>query len=707
MRCSDDIPVKKVNSRTWRISIVTGVLFLICASYCCISTSDTTPIVVLREDDIRATWRIPFQGFDGMTGLQYGKLKRIPITWGVITDAATSGWGLTWAELRDYLETAGGEAASHSCTHRQMSNDQEYIAELINSKAIIEQNLPGFACTTFLLPGDWKEDARLDHPSKLDNAIGQALQSTYSQSQAYLGRGWHVGPRHYLYGLSANWSLDYDMPTAEAVRAILDLISSTPGLVFVFTCHGLKNSGEPGDGVPINVMRAFMDKAAELRDQGKIRLMSLCDAYAAASTLPGNLNRLVDPDFEAPDLPLSSREVWSFESGARKVNGDSFSGSKYCQIPAGGKVGFYDLIVTPGRYRLSWKQKIAPNQPTPKSLRIYAENFNSLEKSYALYGPAISCNTVNSWESKSVLLLIKEGRPNLRFWLTSSDATLGVDDFSLVSDPINPTQSPSGSSAIPTPTNCMISWKTPDNPNTQYIDVRLGTRTYPKDDSDQEGTLLARISASPGSMQNCIVPINWSQYNPGIFISLFAVLNDGTVSEPELVPLIKDTTAPSIPQINSQINQQNLSITITWSSSDSESGIHQYCYAVGTDPEGRQIIPWTTTTANNVILESMPIGVNLCISVKAQNAFGLWSATASHRVRMGIGIADAVGLPDGTKAVVSGKVTALFGDHIYIQQSNPPRGLRVNGYTNATEGADIVVSGVMNTVNGERVLVAN
>ncbi len=53
--------------------------------------------------------------FGGLSALEYAKQKHIPISWGIITDCATSGWGLTWEQIKDYLDTAGGEPVSHSC----------------------------------------------------------------------------------------------------------------------------------------------------------------------------------------------------------------------------------------------------------------------------------------------------------------------------------------------------------------------------------------------------------------------------------------------------------------------------------------------------------------------------------------------------------------------------------------------------------------
>jgi hypothetical protein len=665
---------------------------------------DSRPIVVLREDDIRASWRIPFPGLGGMTGLQYGKLKRIPITWGVITDFATSGWGLTWAELKDYIDTAGGELASHSKAHEQMPDANAYISELVNSKAVIEQNAPGYGCTTFLQPGTWRGDGHLDNPLKLDNAVGQALQATYSQSQAYLGRGWQVGRPHYRYGIQANWSLDYDSPTVEAVQAVLDLIASTPGLVFVFTCHGLRDRAGGGDslGVWTEVMKAFMDRAAELRDQGRIRLVSMHDAYN--TDLPENLNRLVDPDFETPPLPATSRETWQLTGGASIVDGGGIGGSRGCVIPQNGQIGMYDLIVPPGRYRLSWKQMLEGSAQPPKDLRCYVENKNSAASGYVVYGPQIFTSTPDTWEPKSVLLLVKDRFPNLRFYYACiSTATFHIDDLALMLSPLDPATSATSASATPSPNACTVRWRTPDSPDTEFVDIRLHNRTHPQSNTDQEGTLFARVPAVPGTVQEVTQPINWSQQSPGVFFSVFAVKNNGVASEPDIAVVSKDNTAPSTPQVSCSVGP-GASVTASWSSVDAESGIYQYRYAVGTSSGGEQVVPWTVTAESGVVLCPLPSGIPLYLSVQAQNPFGLWSPIASSSFRIDLDVATALGMPDGTMLGVSGTVTAVFSDCCYIQQIGLPRGLRVTGCQNCVEGQKLSVSGTLVTTSGERAL---
>ncbi len=265
------------------------------------SSSVTTPIVVVREDDIRGTWRTPFVGLGNVSGLTYGMQKNIPITWGIIASfASDASTNLTWAELKDYLDATNGEAASHSVTHQAMPSDAAYVSELVNSKAMIQANLPGYSCTTFLQPGEWTGDGNMGSFANLNNTVGQAIQSTYTQSQAYLGSAWLVGNVYYDYGLAPTYGLDYCGAASpiDALNATLNIVAATPGLVFVVTCHGVQEEGgTDNQEVPADVLKAFMDTLASLRDAGKIRLMTMHDAYHAQ--FPSNLNHISGPGIRA------------------------------------------------------------------------------------------------------------------------------------------------------------------------------------------------------------------------------------------------------------------------------------------------------------------------------------------------------------------------------------------------------------------------
>ena len=99
-----------------------------------------------------------------------------------------------------------------------------------------------------------------------------------------------------------------------------------------------------------------------------------------------------------------------------------------------------------------------------------------------------------------------------------------------------------------------------------------------------------------------------------------------------------DQTPPSTPQVTALSDGTLTKLTLRWVTSDTESGITNYRYAVGTTPGGTDVVNWTTidapasrsATSEFAIVRS---GLNLVrgqvyyVSAQARNASGLWSGT--------------------------------------------------------------------------------
>src|SRR5207247_7979322 len=91
-----------------------------------------------------------------------------------------------------------------------------------------------------------------------------------------------------------------------------------------------------------------------------------------------------------------------------------------------------------------------------------------------------------------------------------------------------------------------------------------------------------------------------------------------------------DTTPPSIP-IVIDVGETTTGITdlhARWSSSDPESGISEYFYAIGTTPNGTDIAGFTSAGLNTSITRSglsLEIEKTYYITVKAVNGVGLIS----------------------------------------------------------------------------------
>lgn len=91
-----------------------------------------------------------------------------------------------------------------------------------------------------------------------------------------------------------------------------------------------------------------------------------------------------------------------------------------------------------------------------------------------------------------------------------------------------------------------------------------------------------------------------------------------------------DSTSPSAPEVTDEgqytVNTDKLSAQ--WSSSDSESAISEYQYALGTSSGGTDVLGWTSVGTDTSVTKtglSLSDGTIYYFSVKAKNEAGLWS----------------------------------------------------------------------------------
>lgn len=676
---------------------------------------DTRPIVVLREDDIRSTWRTPFPDFGGLSAFEYGKLKRIPVTWGIITSLADTGVQLTWDELRGYLDAAGGEPASHSVTHQPQQTDDAYIEELIDSKSAIDAHLgPQYICRSFLQPGSWTGDNYMWLFDQLYNRVGLAIQATYANSMAYLGSGWQIGNTYYRYGMMPIYSLDYiDGPTVESVIATLDVVANCPGLVFVATCHGIQsNTGTEDRCVRAAVMKAFMDKAAELRDAGRVRLMGLSDAFEAL--FPEDINRIPDGGFEAVQPgPLNPHGPWKLSGGAYIESNSGVGGTRCVALPSNNsKAESYSLILPPGRYVLSWQQIRQQGEPSNAAVRVavfnYANPSSSTGRNPIAYAYFYS-SAAGVYEQKTALLQIADRLPMsiFTFLVANGNGSGGfrIDDVVLTSAPLDPSKAPTSISITPTPSGGKISWMCPTDTAVNSISCRYDTRTHPLTPS--YGILLGTAPAQHGTRQEMTFSLNWDSLSPrSAYFSVFGNRANGA-SDPGIAYVVVDSTPPTTsslvvtPVSDGQVNAH-------WVSSDPQSSIYSSRYAVGTSPGSDDILPWTDIQDDQVTITNLPTDKDLFFAVKSQNVFGYWSPTVSKQFNCALhDPRDVVNLPDGSSVLVSGIVTAVFEDGCYIESQDRCRGIKLVGIVNPVEEQQITVGGTITTVSGERIVVVS
>ena len=90
---------------------------------------------------------------------------------------------------------------------------------------------------------------------------------------------------------------------------------------------------------------------------------------------------------------------------------------------------------------------------------------------------------------------------------------------------------------------------------------------------------------------------------------------------------ISDTTPPLQPTVSASGDGGLTSLSASWSSTDPESPITEYRYAIGTTPGGRDVVGWTYT--NNTFMThgglSLTTGLTYYVLAGARNEGGLWS----------------------------------------------------------------------------------
>lgn len=174
--------------------------------------------------------------------------------------------------------------------------------------------------------------------------------------------------------------------------------------------------------------------------------------------------------------------------------------------------------------------------------------------------------------------------------------------------------------------------------------------------------------------------------------------------------VLADTTPPKAPTVTDDGATQSspFQLHATWSSSDTESGIKQYMYAIGTEPGGTELCDWTLTAASdiNVTDIAMPPGVMCYVSVKACNYVDMWSSVGSSD---GICAVPTLGAsknyPDGQNvSFVNAVVTRAFPGEFYIESQDRSAAIKVVSAIPVQEGQVMTVTGAINHDDIERYL---
>ena len=129
---------------------------------------------------------------------------------------------------------------------------------------------------------------------------------------------------------------------------------------------------------------------------------------------------------------------------------------------------------------------------------------------------------------------------------------------------------------------------------------------------------------------------NWTLTSGDGSKTVYAKFQDaaGNWSSPATDTILLDTTGPTVPTVSDDgaFTSSRAELHAAWSSSDPESGIVEYQYAIGTTSGGTEVVPWTSTgTAVSVTKAGLSLtnGTAYYFIVRAKNGAGLWSAVGS------------------------------------------------------------------------------
>ena len=175
-----------------------------------------------------------------------------------------------------------------------------------------------------------------------------------------------------------------------------------------------------------------------------------------------------------------------------------------------------------------------------------------------------------------------------------------------------------------------------------------------------------------------------------------------------------DGTPPAVPVVTDDgiYTVGNSQLHASWTSSDPESGITEYQYAIGTAPGGTEVVGWTSVGTNTSITRtglSLSYSQTYYISVKAKNGAGIWSSVGTSD---GIVPARAVSLisqaklyTDNYAIQLSNKpVSAKIGNAFWIEEADRSSGIKINSSLSVSPGQQVTVIGRIRSYQGERYL---
>lgn len=178
----------------------------------------------------------------------------------------------------------------------------------------------------------------------------------------------------------------------------------------------------------------------------------------------------------------------------------------------------------------------------------------------------------------------------------------------------------------------------------------------------------------------------------------------------------EDRTPPLKPVVSdqSQATVSRDALSASWSTSDPESSVKEYVYAIGTTVGASDVVPWTYAGSLQSVTRTglaLAVGSTYYCSVRAANPDGYWSdvgTSSGCTVVAAINLGDSLSKADNASVNIPCAVVTAGSDQLqydcYVEAIDRTQGIRVHGGSSLKcKAGDLVsVSGPIKTSSGSR-----
>ncbi|ASR80272.1 tail protein [Arthrobacter phage Heisenberger] len=244
-------------------------------------------------------------------GAVYAKDKCIPkfvqhgLPWSIAINpgsgrlALAENAGITWSEYHDWVKNKGGEILNHGMDHADASTSADLKIQLVDSKPILQTNIPTQAIEVFAVPGvggtnmnGWTSTNTPEHFTSAYEAARLVLENHAFST------GYTPGLYRELDGYPSNGETHYTMDSAATASDVIARIQNAQnygtGLQLMLHPSQMDTAGN----ITTTTFNEIMDWIASERDAGRLVVLSTSGLFLADMHSSVRHNLLRNPELQ-------------------------------------------------------------------------------------------------------------------------------------------------------------------------------------------------------------------------------------------------------------------------------------------------------------------------------------------------------------------------------------------------------------------------